>query len=838
MLVHVSWTGDPIPPFPAVDPNDTAHLLAHITTFQKDPVLLQPYNQIMDAGFDPNTQVVLQSTSLGAQEGRANYKWLLSSQDLPPGSAECQGSTPNRHHHLPPIETLPPLPAASFDSLQSSVQYTQPSVQEVAAGESPVRAGLSDLTKRYIREASANLHAICATKTPNSLPQETRCIIRDAVEMQLHQLTPHPRSPQYGCMSREKLTRQASRKIFENSSRRSCIQDFIESINDALCAPVLTELRNPMENPGWEDTDGEIERIKSELMVELRRDVSESQTGYAHYYLTAPLQLHRDNDFPASVEGFNLSVALVIAALDSGVEENRGDLEQAGLIPSSWFHLASAILGALMRGALRSEGCKIQGRVWISDDDDDDWRVTEGLTPPVMQGGRIAAQAQQLTNFFMHYAGTDEPPLMEFYDSVMWIGQNHIEKVVRLKAAATYQVSTSDVRGLTDMVLDDMSCQLYSHMTTDNAARHTANQHTLDWLFVEAQHQLGPFMTEWKALYKHHLIQALKDNEEDQEEAPPVLNPLLQENEGYIKLFTYNRSKEIRESIARTVTDPILDGDEISRARERIWLDHAEEIEEVKTKGKGPRPAHNGAQSRSSSVSSFSTPHSPDQKDVDMVEPQAPLFFTSSYPEMAKALETVINQPTPGLQAISNISVPTDVRASQAPGAPVTPALEQEPAEAPSRVLTPDSTRGVASSMHNPENQMVEDPPPPSGGMVPPPIPTLPQLSAIPLLLGLAKMLNALQANLMTSFTAQVNALSARIDAQDEVIKINPPAKKTKGKTVAHADQCAPPISTPNPIPTAGASDAAPAKSQHTSNNEVLPVPDPLLVPCPPPLPP
>ncbi|KAI9449191.1 hypothetical protein BJY52DRAFT_1192811 [Lactarius psammicola] len=960
---HVPWSQDPVPPSPALNPNDTGHLLAHIKTFAKDPVPSQPYRDIMDAGFDPNTQPAPEITHDTQYGVREDYNWLLASSPLPPaGSTEMQGTAPNWHHHLPPIETMAPLPGSSFDSLQSTVRYTQPSVQEVTAAGSPVHAGLSDRTKRFIREATANLQAIRAAKVPNSLPQEMRNIIWEAVEARAIQPAPRaspevifvrsstadpcdvvvpPSRPASVASVWSHVTRETNDTGytigFKNTFLEIRIKDFVDSINDALWAPVLEELRPSVEDPNWDDEDGTVERIKNELMVELGRDVSESQTGYAHFYLAAPLQLHKDNDYPCSNEGFNLSVALVIAALDSGVEDNRGDLEQAGMVPSSWFRLASAMLGAILHGALRSGGRKIQGRVKIDPDEMDDWKIAEGLTPPVTQGGRIATQAQQLTNFFMHYAGSDEPPLAEFYDSVLRVGQNHIEKVVRLKAAATYQASVADVQGLTDMVLEDMSRQVYSHMVTDEQARHRANQRSLDRLFVEAQEQLTPFMNEWKGLYKHHLIQALKDDEEAREEAPPVMDPLLQENEGYIKLFAFNRSKEIRDSIARIVTDPLLDGDEITRARERIRIDHAEEIEAArremraqissekkawavayrdsvkldwltkvaeelgyvlvskddaeeregrtakrhagpvgkrehsgsrvsiatpsdvpatpenqprlldtsrtptarkKTKGKRvlalPRPPRSRAHSISSQPSDLS-----DAPDVDMSDIKPPLFFASSYPE------------------VSGISVPVNVRPSQAPEAPlrdplsrlsepatdisvfVAPALPESVPDPtpPSRVLTPDSTRGVASSMHNPENAMADDVPAvtaPDVTLVPPP---LPPLHSIPLLPGLAEMLNALQANLVTTFTAQINTLSSRIDAQDEVIKIKQQPAPSKGKgrqAPAHTDKTpstvsAPPASSAPPLPN---------KQPPPPPTEALPVPDPTPVPHPPPIPP
>ncbi|KAI9432891.1 hypothetical protein BJY52DRAFT_1198907 [Lactarius psammicola] len=159
---HVPWSQDPVPPSPAINPNDTGHLLAHIKTFAKDPLPSQPYRDIMDTGYDPNLQPTPEITHETQYGVRDDHRWLLSSSPLPPaGSAEMQGTAPNRHHVLPLITTLAPLPEASLDSLQSSVQYTQDSVQEI---QPQVREGLSEVTKRYIREATADLRAIRAAK--------------------------------------------------------------------------------------------------------------------------------------------------------------------------------------------------------------------------------------------------------------------------------------------------------------------------------------------------------------------------------------------------------------------------------------------------------------------------------------------------------------------------------------------------------------------------------------------------------------------------------------------------------------------------------------------------
>ncbi|KAI9441996.1 hypothetical protein BJY52DRAFT_1194962 [Lactarius psammicola] len=807
---------------------------------------------------------------------------------------------PNHHHHLPPIETLAPLLEASFQSLQSLMQYTQPSIQEVTVEGIPVHAGLSETTKCYIREVLANLRAICAAKTLNCLPLEMRQIIRAAVEERVVQEAPST-APEVIIRSStiepcnvivppsrleliasmwthitHEMNKTGFMKEFHKQFPELRICDFIESINDALRAPVLTELRNPSQNPGWNDDDNDLEHIKNELMVELGRDVSESQTGYTHFYLTAPLQLHRDNDFPASIEGFNLLTALVIAALDCGVEDQQGNLKQAGVTPLSWFCLTSVILGAVAHGALQSGGCM------------------------------------------------KKPPLTEFYDLVLQISQNHIEKVVQLKAAATYQITMVDVQGLTDMVLEDMSRQLYTHMTTDPDTHRGANQCSLDRLFVEAQKQLGPFMDEWKFLYKHSLVQALKESEEDREESP--------ENLGYIKLFAYNHTREICESIAHTMTDPILDGDEITCAYEQIRLDHAEEIEEAQWQTRaeissekkawavtycnsnklqwltkaaeelgyvlvskdnveeregrlakyqlGTQGKHNRSGSQVKCAAPDDLPTTPTNQpckldqlktpkaqktkgkrpitiplDVNMAEIRKPLFFASSYPETAKVLGAVVTSRQAPLAQISNITVPKDVRASQAPEVPIReppwPLLEPDmdvsvyaashqatpahmapthvEASPPSWVLTPNLTRGVASSMHNPDNVMVDNPQetpsgPPEEIVVPP---VLPNLAPIPLLLGLAEMLNTLQANLLTSFTSQINVLSVHIDAQDELIKITPTTLTKKGKAVPQ------PTAAPTMTPDLALDSTAspPGLTEPTQGQEALPVPPPPPTP-------
>ncbi|KAI9449550.1 hypothetical protein BJY52DRAFT_1227707 [Lactarius psammicola] len=869
----------------------------------------------MDAGFNPNTQVILDFMSL-PQSGWADYKWLLSSE--PPRSTERQGD-PSHHHILPPITVLSDL-LSSDPPVVSPAEFSQASIQEVTEDGAPVQGvHLSDTIKCYIKEALANLKAIWRAKTPSCLPEPTRQLIRavvakhegetalllplpevirilDSSQPGSHGIILPPTRPPSAASMWTHVTHESLKSGFVEEFGaffpEPQIQDFVESIDQVLLMPVLIEPIMPSKAGGFNDNPVALETLKVELMAEISRDLSASQARYSHFYITGPLPLPKESTLPSMAEDFNLLAGLVIAALDAGVADHQGDLEQTGLTPLSWFRLTTGLLSAILRGALQSGGQKICGRVALESDDVDQWVVAEGLTKPVMQGGRVVAMANQIMEFFSHYATNDKPPLAKFYHQALCVGQNHIEKAMHLKALATYQTSVNDIQGLTKM---------------DKA--------------------IG-FLDVWKKLYMDELTKACFEDKEEWDPTPIT---------GFIKLSAIHRVQLIRESIGRLVTDPLLDGDEITqegmgavaycdsnkleflpKAAEELgyvlvlkdvaeehkgWLskhktspdgkhscsgsrveDITPTVEPVtlennprkldpsttpkarKTKGKCPLVIPKLLHSCSQSISSV-----PSDNNMDMGTPAPPLFFTSSYPETAKALDAVVNRVSNStVNKISGISVPTNVCPSKEPSAPLRnphcflsePATDisvyvdpgdnrkQAPPQEPineilSQVAMSDSTRGVASSMHNPSNAMADDL---LQAMEVQPLAQvdaqpLPQLTSIPLLLGLAEMLNTLQTNLVTSFTQQIADLSKWIDDPNNAIKTisaGTGRQKSKAKVTPTPG---PENSTSTPITSCDTAPAPPLNpvmghlggSVDVAATVPTPVPDPSPAPVPPP---
>ncbi|KAI9449545.1 hypothetical protein BJY52DRAFT_1227702 [Lactarius psammicola] len=754
----------------------------------------------MDAGFDPNTPPTLEVTHQTQYGIRDDNRWLLSSSPMEP----------------------------------SPVNYTQDLIQEITVDGAPVqRSHLLKPVRWYIETITSNLKAVKCAKTPNILPVKMRQMIQEAVDCRdetgplppqpevieildssqpgAHGVIMPPTRPQSAASMWTHVTHESIEEGFDAEFGaffpEPQICDFVESIDQVLWMPVLMEIQAPFnEGSGGfvEDIDG-LERIKNELIMEIGWDLSSSQSGYSHFYLNAPLLLPKENTIPASAEDFNLAAGLVIATLDMGVADHTGDLEQTGLTASSWFWLTSGMLVAILHGALHSGGQKICRRVALDPDDVDAWVMAEGLARPVTQGGRVAAMANQVTEFFTHYATNQEPPLADFYHSLLRVGQNHIEKAVHLKAAATYQSSIVDVEGLTKMVLNNMTRQLYNKFSRQESTLASARGKAMRALKHVIEDKAMKFLDMWKKLYMDKLTKACFEDEEERDPMPLTGNILIDDNgieaacqemcaaissEKKAWSVAYRDSNKL-EFLKKVAVEPgyvlvpkddaeeregrtakwqaIPDGkcshsgsrvedvtpavDPVTSENKPRRLDQSTTPKARKTKGKRALVIPKPIRSHSVSLSS-----APSDGDVDMGTPAPPLFFTSSYPETAAALDKVTL----------------------------------------SRIATPDSTRGVASAMHNPSNEMADDPPQPTPVVVEvvASVSQLPQLTAIPLLPGLAKMLNALQTNLISDITK-------RIDDQDLVIKLissGAGRAKSKGTTTKSSSPETWPVILPLPV--------------------------------------
>ncbi|KAI9450968.1 hypothetical protein BJY52DRAFT_1191349 [Lactarius psammicola] len=204
-----------------------------------------------------------------------------------------------------------------------------------------------------------------------------------------------------------------------------------------------------------------------DLWEEISRDISECASGWSEFYLRDMIKLRVGTSIPANIQDFNDSMGMVLAALDTGLDD---DLTTKGVTPSSWFRLSATLLAAMTQGVLRSGGPKVKGRVKLVPDKDH-FRVAPGLGMPLTEGSRIILMARHLAELFKQHDKGDNLPFVEYFNNLQRVTQNHIRQAVKLAAVEAYQESTGDAEKIREIVMDDMADQLINQLKDDPAAQ-------------------------------------------------------------------------------------------------------------------------------------------------------------------------------------------------------------------------------------------------------------------------------------------------------------------------------------------------------------------------------
>ncbi|KAH8981471.1 hypothetical protein EDB86DRAFT_3087043 [Lactarius hatsudake] len=146
------------------------------------------------------------------------------------------------------------------------------------------------------------------------------------------------------------------------------------------------------------DEDEFLAEVNQTLEAEIRQDVSAILQGWSTYRLLRPLELRRGHNLPTTANKFHCMVSTVLTALDAGAVKHDGEMMVKGLTPQSWMRLTMAILGAILRGALRSPSALRSGTRSLNGIDS--FPLHADLDRPLMEGGAIMLMCQQLGGLY------------------------------------------------------------------------------------------------------------------------------------------------------------------------------------------------------------------------------------------------------------------------------------------------------------------------------------------------------------------------------------------------------------------------------------------------------
>ncbi|KAF8258453.1 hypothetical protein EI94DRAFT_1754641 [Lactarius quietus] len=183
-------------------------------------------------------------------------------------------------------------------------------------------------------------------------------------------------------------------------------------------------------NTGTPDTET-LEEL-TQITRELKHELNDAVMGYGYYYQGPDFRLRRDSDLPLQNAELNAAVRTVLVCLDSGLA-TKGRL---GLTHTSWFRIAHTLMGAIIRGAIRSNSFRKLGRDSLNGTGDH-IIIKSGLIRPLTHLQMLQAMAEQLQRLCDTRPEYEQNHITNVYDSVIRHVGVVIETAVRADAEAT-----------------------------------------------------------------------------------------------------------------------------------------------------------------------------------------------------------------------------------------------------------------------------------------------------------------------------------------------------------------------------------------------------------------
>ena len=91
-----------------------------------------------------------------------------------------------------------------------------------------------------------------------------------------------------------------------------------------------------------------------EAATQFQRQLSDTAMGFGYYYPVPGFQIRQDSTLNVTSDEVNASAMTTATLLDAGLSTDAINITQRGMTSTSWFRLAHTLMGAIIRGAMRS----------------------------------------------------------------------------------------------------------------------------------------------------------------------------------------------------------------------------------------------------------------------------------------------------------------------------------------------------------------------------------------------------------------------------------------------------------------------------------------------------
>ena len=190
--------------------------------------------------------------------------------------------------------------------------------------------------------------------------------------------------------------------------------------------------------------------------AEIKKTLNDVIFGYSYYYLGPEVRLRPDANVPFAQHELNMAVKIVTLALDNGMSTHTINASHQALTNTSWFRLTHGLMGAIIRASIRSPHFRKLGKHSLNGVKDH-LIVARGLYRPLSHLQLMQAMAEQLQRSCETRPELSDGHYTNVYDKAVGHVANTLHTVLLNRAinnASEEELATAKERALTHLQQD------------------------------------------------------------------------------------------------------------------------------------------------------------------------------------------------------------------------------------------------------------------------------------------------------------------------------------------------------------------------------------------------
>ena len=310
-----------------------------------------------------------------------------------------------------------------------------------------------------------------------------------------------------------------------------------------------------------------------------QRQLSDTAMGFGYYYPVPGFQLRQDSTLKATSDEVNASAMMTATLLDAGLSTDAINVTQRGVTNTSWFRLAHTIMGAIIRGAMRSPSFRKLGRNSLNHVADHHFSPPGG-PQPLTHLQLMQAMAHQLSRICDSNPENEKYQPTNMYDTTLRHLAEQIHTV--LKEQARDGITQDDRVAAKNRVLQELDNEYEAALRQDPETRSNLEAQALERItnmFVAQSHAVTE---DWKRLWEEGYRAAVLDETFPGPNHVAPATRMMQDLEGRVITTITDKLTELRDDFLQDVKRNILTNEKGRIYGEAISIYNKQVDEQVK----------------------------------------------------------------------------------------------------------------------------------------------------------------------------------------------------------------------------------------------------------------